>query len=292
MTEMSAWARSIGYKIRQCRLARGLTQEQLAAGIFSKSYISQLERGSVNPSLRALRLLAARLGVSCTWLLESNSSPPTLLLKAASTSYYLGDCDEAERVLCQAQAHSEAFTHRDHVEALLLKARIGSTRRDWKAVIDACTRIDHLQESIDSLPRRHAVSQRYLWGRAWFYLGNRRLAIHHWEAGLAELLHCSGPPSHEGLLLMNEIAELYAALGDLQSSHSVRTRAMATAAQMLSNTDLSRWVLARRHESSAPGEAVLKVDHDGDLEDAEAWARASLLLATAAEFRQRIVETR
>src|SRR5690625_2157286 len=66
MTPIPATAREIGQKVRACRLARNMTQQELAGGVFSKSYVSQVERGAVEPSLRALKFLAARLGVSCS----------------------------------------------------------------------------------------------------------------------------------------------------------------------------------------------------------------------------------
>ncbi|MFL5734676.1 MAG: tetratricopeptide repeat protein, partial [Chloroflexia bacterium] len=56
----------IGQRIRRLRHERGLTQEALAAPEFTKGYVSALERGAVRPSLKAMELLAARLGVPIT----------------------------------------------------------------------------------------------------------------------------------------------------------------------------------------------------------------------------------
>jgi tetratricopeptide (TPR) repeat protein len=54
---------SIGQRLRTFRLARGLTQAQLAAGRFSKEYVSQIERGVSHPNASSLAWLAERLGV-------------------------------------------------------------------------------------------------------------------------------------------------------------------------------------------------------------------------------------
>lgn len=289
MSEMSAWARSIGHKIRQCRIALNLTQEDLADGIFSKSYISQLERGTVTPSLRALRLLAGRLGVSCTWLLESGSSPPSLLIAAATTNFYVGETDEARRLLREAQAHRDAFSQRDHIEALLLEARLLASRREWTDVIDVCTNLDDRLKAVDTVPQRYAVSQKYLWGNAWYNLGNLRQAIQVWEAGLSALNQWGGPPTHEGLLLLAQVSDLYEQLGDHESAQSMRARALAAATQILSIDDLSRWVLARTYDD--PVDALtpsLTMDRAQDLVDAEAWARASVLLSTAKTMRTKL----
>lgn len=53
---------SIGTKLKEARVARGLTQEQLAQGVATKGFVSLVERDLVNPSLPKLRLLADRLG--------------------------------------------------------------------------------------------------------------------------------------------------------------------------------------------------------------------------------------
>src|ERR1700730_17491250 len=64
-----AVAVQVGTNIRALRTWRKLTQAQLAAGAFSVSYISALERGRIRPSLLALSVLARRLGVPPGFLL-------------------------------------------------------------------------------------------------------------------------------------------------------------------------------------------------------------------------------
>ena len=66
--------RVVGAKIRATRRALKLTQSQLARPDFSVSYISAIERGQIQPSLRALAILAARLGLSTTQLLAEQTT--------------------------------------------------------------------------------------------------------------------------------------------------------------------------------------------------------------------------
>src|SRR5256712_12921969 len=54
---------SVGDRLREARLARGLTQEQLARGLATKGFISQIERNRTTPSLPKLRVMAERLGL-------------------------------------------------------------------------------------------------------------------------------------------------------------------------------------------------------------------------------------
>ncbi len=53
----------IGSRVRALRRAAGMTQDGLAAGRFTKQYVSQIERGEIIPSGELLEWLAARLGV-------------------------------------------------------------------------------------------------------------------------------------------------------------------------------------------------------------------------------------
>src|SRR5579872_2974148 len=59
----------VGANMFRIRRKLGITQKQLAAPEFSISYISAIERGRIRPSLKALDILARRLGVTSAELL-------------------------------------------------------------------------------------------------------------------------------------------------------------------------------------------------------------------------------
>ncbi|QIA26559.1 helix-turn-helix transcriptional regulator [Thermaerobacter sp. PB12/4term] len=59
----------IGDRIRARRRELGMTQEQLAAGLFDRSYISRIEANEVVPPLPTLQLLAGRLGKPVAYFL-------------------------------------------------------------------------------------------------------------------------------------------------------------------------------------------------------------------------------
>lgn len=66
----------LGQKIRQIRQERGLKGGELAkAAGFSASYISQIERGKITPSVPALVKVAVALGVPATALFEQPERP-------------------------------------------------------------------------------------------------------------------------------------------------------------------------------------------------------------------------
>src|SRR5712672_332415 len=58
----------LGERLRQLRVAAGLTQSELAGDRFSKEYISQIERGKTRPTRETIEWLAARLGVDAGFL--------------------------------------------------------------------------------------------------------------------------------------------------------------------------------------------------------------------------------
>ena len=58
----------LGTRLRQLRVAAGLTQSDLAGDRFSKEYVSQIERGKTRPTPQTLAWIAERLGVDSSYL--------------------------------------------------------------------------------------------------------------------------------------------------------------------------------------------------------------------------------
>jgi transcriptional regulator with XRE-family HTH domain len=59
---------SVGVRLRRLRLERGLSQRELSGPGVSYAYISRIEAGERRPSVKALRVLAAKLGLSAEYL--------------------------------------------------------------------------------------------------------------------------------------------------------------------------------------------------------------------------------
>lgn len=64
-------SRPLGERIRAARLERKMTQDELARDTFSKSYVSAVELGKIQPSIKALRILARRLQLPASYFLET-----------------------------------------------------------------------------------------------------------------------------------------------------------------------------------------------------------------------------
>lgn len=63
--------KSFGNRVRELRLATGMTQEAFADHCgFARTYMSRIETGGANPSLEAIKTLADALQVELTALFE------------------------------------------------------------------------------------------------------------------------------------------------------------------------------------------------------------------------------
>ncbi|TML56169.1 MAG: helix-turn-helix transcriptional regulator, partial [Actinobacteria bacterium] len=66
--EQHSSTETIGERLRRLRLERGLSQRELSEPGVSYAYISRIEGGARRPSVKALRMLARKLGVSADYL--------------------------------------------------------------------------------------------------------------------------------------------------------------------------------------------------------------------------------
>ncbi|HSL64738.1 MAG TPA: helix-turn-helix transcriptional regulator [Gaiellaceae bacterium] len=89
----AAAAGRLGDRLRQLRVAAGMTQSELAGDRFSKEYVSQIERGKTRPTKETIDWLALRLGVD-----------PGFLANGVSTDAR----DRVEAALARAEALLEA----------------------------------------------------------------------------------------------------------------------------------------------------------------------------------------
>lgn len=107
--------RQVGARLRDARLARKYTQSQLARPDFSVSYISAIERGQIQPSLRALEILAGKLEITTTDLLPEQQ-PPIAELSATEKSAL--EEEQFEIALLEAQIALHQGKHRQAIALL------------------------------------------------------------------------------------------------------------------------------------------------------------------------------
>jgi transcriptional regulator with XRE-family HTH domain len=89
---------AVGRRLKQARLAAGMSQRTLSLPGCSSAYISRLEAGDRVPSLQLLRKLAAKLGVDEEYLARGvarvEQAPPELV--EAEVALRLGDVELAQ----------------------------------------------------------------------------------------------------------------------------------------------------------------------------------------------------
>jgi tetratricopeptide (TPR) repeat protein len=73
----------LGERLRQLRVAAGLTQSQLAGERFSKEYVSQIERGKTRPTTETIEWLAERLGIDAGFLASGVATDERARLEGA-----------------------------------------------------------------------------------------------------------------------------------------------------------------------------------------------------------------
>jgi tetratricopeptide (TPR) repeat protein len=187
-----AVAARVGSNIREVRTKLGLTQAQLASPEFSISYISAIERGKIRPSLKALSILAKRLDVPLTFLLEGS---PSGAAEARAVGYSPADSGPDQRidvdllqasVLIQQQLFHEAeelltsiqperITTDQVYRLFLLRGQIHlGLHQNQEAVVDLRAAVTQ-GESLNDL--EYTERARNLLGKAYFLLYNYTLAL-------------------------------------------------------------------------------------------------------------------
>jgi len=138
---LSPSGETIGQRLKRLRLERGLSQRELAAPGVSYAYISRIEAGTRQPSVKALRKLAGKLGVTADYL-ESGSeldaeSARELRLADLELAVRLGDADGAEPALSHILADAEAAADASSAfRARVALAAVREERNDLAAAIE------------------------------------------------------------------------------------------------------------------------------------------------------------
>ena len=152
LTRINAPARpSLGERVRQLRIARGLTQTDLAGDRFSKEYVSQIERGKTRPTAETVDWLATQLGVDSTFLEIGVSS---------------SERERVESVIARAEATIEASQYGDAVAELepisSTLATLAAPELELRALLaEAWSRmyLGEIRRSIEILDRARGISE-------------------------------------------------------------------------------------------------------------------------------------
>ena len=109
----------LGHRLRAARVAKGMTQTDLAGADVSVGYVSRIESGHRRPNLQVLTDLCVRLGTPVEQLLMGVAPQELeqikLNLDFAELSLESGDAPTAELKARDAREAAEAAALKEHV---------------------------------------------------------------------------------------------------------------------------------------------------------------------------------
>lgn len=236
-----AVAARVGTNIREVRTKLGMTQAQLAAPEFSISYISAIERGKIRPSLKALSILARRLDVPLTFLLEgspsgaaearavgyspADSGPDQKIdvdLLQASVLIHQGAYKQAEEVLAPIQP--ERITTDQVYRLYLLRGQIHLGAGEYQeAVVDLRSAVSQGEGLNDS---EYIERARNLLGKAYYSLYNYTLAMENHLRCNSAIENGQVSDPFFSLEVYSNLANDYFRLGDMEKAVAFFHRAL------------------------------------------------------------------
>ncbi len=236
-----AVAKRVGDNVREVRTELGMTQSQLAAPEFSISYISAIERGKIRPSLKALSILARRLDVPLTFLVEGS---PKGAAEARAIGYSPADSGGDPRIdvdllhahvqiqqgaLSLAQKLLEPIQP-DHVTTdqayrlYVLRGQVHLGMGEYQeAVVDLRSAVSQ-GEALNDI--EYTERARCMLGKAYFLLNNYTLALENHLRNNAALESGQIADPIFSLDVFSNLANDYFRLGDLEKSVSFYNRAL------------------------------------------------------------------
>lgn len=180
---------TIGQRLRRLRLEREMSQRDLAGPGVSPAYVSRIEAGTRQPSIKALRVLARKLRVAVAYLETgrdlSDAEDRDMRLSEAELELRLAD-DPSQAETALGRLLEEAVEVGD--ASAELRARIGlglaaAHRSDHR---DAVEQLEGVVEMEDVSPVSHPDVYTAL-GHSYVELGRADLAVALFRRCLAEL---------------------------------------------------------------------------------------------------------
>jgi transcriptional regulator with XRE-family HTH domain len=223
--ESPAAGETIGQRLKRLRLERGLSQRELAAPGVSYAYISRIEAGTRQPSVKALRRLAGKLGVTADYLetgadLDAGSQRE-LRLSDFELAVRLGETEGAEAGLREIVAESvEAGDRASVVRASVTLAALAQERGNHPEAVRLLEEA-LVGEVFDPVANVDIYSQL---ARAYAAAGKATAAVELFDRCLAELDGADDPALEARYATLMSYA--LGDMGDLARAEAVVQRAI------------------------------------------------------------------
>jgi tetratricopeptide (TPR) repeat protein len=217
---------TIGQRLKRLRLERGFSQRELAAPGVSYAYISRIEAGTRQPSVKALRKLAEKLGVTADFLETGSELDPEaareLRLSDLELAVRLGETDGVEEGL--REVLESALAAADRSSAFRARVALAALRDEAG---DVTTAIELLEAAVtDELvpPAEHVDVYSQL-GRAYAVAGRTAQAVELFERCIDRSADNPTAEARYAVLLSYALVDA----GDVAKAEDVVRRALSRA---------------------------------------------------------------
>lgn len=254
-------AETIGQRLRRLRHERGLSQRELSSPGVSYAYISRIEAGARRPSVKALRMLAKKLGVSADYLETGSEIRDTdereLRIADAELELRLADNPgEAERKL--EQLRDDAVAAGDVLAASRANIALGLAAAAAGRNADAIERLESGFNLSPVSPSGRPDVFATL-GRAYAATSRPDKAVEVFERALDEVEQDAPEDLAAQIRFTTYLSYALTDLGDLERAQSVLDSALEQAESMTDAYSRVRlyWSLARLNDLQGRPAAAL-----------------------------------
>ncbi len=118
----------LGERLRQARLAAGMSQREVCGTRITRNMLSQIEHGTAKPSMETLRYLAQRLGKPVSAFLDEDAllSPNQAVVTAAREAFDAGDDPACLAALSGYRVPDAVFDREYRLLLRLCNLRLGA----------------------------------------------------------------------------------------------------------------------------------------------------------------------
>jgi len=252
---------TIGQRLRRLRLERGLSQRELSEPGVSYAYISRIEGGARRPSVKALRMLARKLGVSADYLetgseIRASDERELRIADAELELRLTGSSPDTEDKL--GKLREEALAAGDHVAASRASIALGLAAA---AAGDNRNAIERLKQGLELAPVSPNLRPDVFatLGHAYSASGRPDRAVELFQKCLAELKELDAGDLAAEVRFTTYLSYALTDLGDLSEAQAVLDEALERAEAVTDAYSRVRlyWSLARLNDVRGQAAAAL-----------------------------------
>ena len=154
-------AMEIGQRLKEARLAAGLSQRQLCGEVITRNMLSQIENGSARPSMDTLQYLAGELGKPVGYFLEEETaSQNQKLMEKARAAFKQKDYVAVLELLQEYAVPDPVFDDEQYILAALTRLELAEAAINEGKAAYAERLLEQACEAGSKTPYYHAEARR------------------------------------------------------------------------------------------------------------------------------------